>query len=171
MLITLLKHADRVKMACLAQLVNVIAPIMTANSGPAWRQTIYYPYYHASRFGRGLALNVMPTSSVYHDAEFDGVPYLEAIATFNPADESLTVFAVNRHLSEALALEGEAGAFADYRVLEHLSLTHSDLKATNTQAKPNNVVPQPNGDARLVDGRLSATLPKASWNVIRLVHG
>ena len=40
LLITLLRHADRVKIACLAQLVNVIAPIMTADGGPAWRQTI-----------------------------------------------------------------------------------------------------------------------------------
>src|ERR687898_151128 len=43
MLITLLKHADRIKIACLAQLVNVIAPIMTENGGPAWRQTIFWP--------------------------------------------------------------------------------------------------------------------------------
>ena len=56
MLITMLKRADRVKMACLAQLVNVIAPIMTANGGAAWKQTIYYPYMHASVFGRGTVL-------------------------------------------------------------------------------------------------------------------
>ena len=57
MLITMLKHADRVKMACMAQLVNVIAPIMTSNGGGAWRQTIFYPYMHTSIFGRGYALN------------------------------------------------------------------------------------------------------------------
>ena len=53
MLITLLKHADRVKIACLAQLVNVIAPIMTRQGGGAWRQTIFYPFMHASNYGRG----------------------------------------------------------------------------------------------------------------------
>ena len=75
MIITLLRHADRVKMACLAQLVNVIAPIMTANGGPAWRQTIYYPFYHGSRFGHGIALDVAVQSPTYDDAEFDAVPY------------------------------------------------------------------------------------------------
>ena len=55
LLISLLKRADRVKMASLAQLVNVIAPIMTDNNGASWRQTIYYPFYHASNYGRGCS--------------------------------------------------------------------------------------------------------------------
>jgi alpha-N-arabinofuranosidase len=168
MLITLLKHADRVKMACQAQLVNVIAPIMTATGGPAWRQTIFYPYMHSSMFGRGVALNLNADSPVYHDAEFDAVPYLEAAATWNEADERVTIFAVNRHLRDPLPLEGDARAFAGYRVLEHLTLTHSDLKATNTQANPDTVTPAANGDAQLHEGVLAASLPKASWNVIRL---
>ena len=57
LLITLLKNSDRVKIACLAQLVNVIAPIMS-NDEKAWAQTIFYPFLHASSFGRGTALNV-----------------------------------------------------------------------------------------------------------------
>jgi alpha-N-arabinofuranosidase len=58
MLITLMKHADRVKIGCQAQLVNVIAPIMTEMGGPAWRQTTFYPYLHAARYGHGIALDV-----------------------------------------------------------------------------------------------------------------
>jgi alpha-N-arabinofuranosidase len=168
MLISLLKHADRVKMACLAQLVNVIAPIMTANGGPAWKQTIYYPFYHGSRFGRGVALNLNVSSPVYNDAEFDAVPYLEAVAVWNQAAESVTLFAVNRHLDDPLPLAGDARAFANYRVAEHITLTHPDLNIANTMDNPNNVAPQSNGDARLEEGKLTATLPKASWNVIRL---
>ena len=56
MLITLLSHADRIKIGCLAQLVNVIAPIMTADNGPAWVQTIFYPFAHVSLFGRGYCV-------------------------------------------------------------------------------------------------------------------
>ena len=55
-LIVLMNNADRVKVACLAQLVNVIGPIMTEPGGPAWRQTIFYPFAHASRYGRGRVL-------------------------------------------------------------------------------------------------------------------
>ena len=54
--ISLLNHADRVKAACLAQLVNVIAPIMTETGGPAWRQTIFHPFAQMSRLGRGAVL-------------------------------------------------------------------------------------------------------------------
>ena len=51
--ISLLNHADRVKVACLAQLVNVIAPIMTETGGTAWRQTIFHPFSDFSNLGRG----------------------------------------------------------------------------------------------------------------------
>ena len=54
--ISLLNHADRIKAACLAQLVNAIAPIMTETGGPAWRQTIFYPFAQMSRYGRGKVL-------------------------------------------------------------------------------------------------------------------
>src|SRR5690606_41492555 len=74
MLITLLRHADRVKIACLAQLVNVIAPIMTKTGGPAWAQTIYYPFMHASTLGRGTSLLPVVKSPVYDARDFETVP-------------------------------------------------------------------------------------------------
>jgi alpha-L-arabinofuranosidase len=168
MLITLLRHADRVKIACLAQLVNVIAPIMTTNLGSAWRQTIFFPFMHASTYGRGEALDVSVVSPVYDDAEFGPVPYLEAVAVRDPETDTMTLFAVNRSLDEDLPLEGDARGFAGYRVLEHITLTSPDLKAVNTQEHPDTVAPQTGGNARLDGGRLSARLPKASWNVIRM---
>jgi alpha-N-arabinofuranosidase len=149
-------------------LVNVIAPIMTQTGGAAWRQTIFYPYLHGSRFGRGVALDVTPVSPTYHDDTFDAVPYLEAVATWDEANASITLFAVNRDLEAALPLEGDLRAFPGYRVVEHTTLTHHDLKATNTADHPDNVVPRANGDAQVSDGRLTAILPPASWNVIRL---
>lgn len=168
MLITLLRHADRVKMGCLAQLVNVIAPIMTVNGGPAWKQTIFYPFYHTARFGHGQALDVAVKSPAYPNKEFDQVPYLESVATYNPEDETLSVFAVNRSLEEPLVIEADARDFRGLRVLEHITLTCDDLQATNTLQNPNMVVPQNKEGASLDDGKLTAVLPKASWNVIRL---
>jgi len=170
MLITLLKHADRVKIACLAQLVNVIAPIMTANGGPAWRQTIFYPFMHASVYGRGIALQAVVSSPVYDSKEFADVPYLEATAVYNEEQESLTLFAVNRDLNDPLVLSGDIRDFAGYRVVEHIVLEHDDLKASNTADNPNRVVPHRNGTAKSDGGMLEAVLPKASWNVIRLAR-
>jgi alpha-L-arabinofuranosidase len=168
MLISLLKHADRVKMACLAQLVNVIAPIMTDNNGPAWRQTIYYPFQQAACFGQGVALDVDVHSPGYDNSEFDLVPYLESVATLDEQAGSLTVFAVNRSLSEPLLITADTRDFSGYQVIEHQTLTSPDLLAANTRANPNAVKPSANGNACLDGGVLSATLPAASWNVIRL---
>jgi len=168
MLITLIKHADRVKMACLAQLVNVIAPIMTVNGGGAWRQTIYYPFQHASLFGRGTALNLNVRSPHYLDAEFGQVPTLEAVGVFNPQNDEITLFAVNRDLEKPLPLESAGQDLSGYRVKEHLVMTHPDLKAVNTLENPNNVVPTRREGAHIAGGKLAAELPAASWNVIRL---
>jgi alpha-L-arabinofuranosidase len=168
MLNSLIRHADRVKIACLAQLVNVIAPIMTANGGPAWRQTIYYPFLHASLYGRGTSLQVVSDSPAYENATFGTVPWLDATAVRNDAAGELTVFAVNRSASEEIALEARLAGFEDYTVAEHLVLRNDDLKAVNTKAKPDAVVPAAAKGAKAEKGALNATLPRHSWNVLRL---
>lgn len=168
MLITLLKHADRVKIACLAQLVNVIAPIMTDNNGGAWRQTIYYPYKHASLYGRGCALNAVIDSPVYDSKDFSDVPVLEATAVLSEDQEELTIFAVNRDQEESLYLECELRGLESYKVVEHIILENKDLKAVNTKDNPFNVVPHSNGNAIVEENTVKAILPKLSWNVIRL---
>lgn len=167
MLISLLRRADRVKIACLAQLVNVIAPIMTEKGGEAWKQPIFYPYMHASVFGRGTALQAIVSSPKYDCKDFTDVPYLDTISVYNEDDETLTIFAVNRHQEESLSLSGEVRSFEGYTVKEHIVLENNDMKATN-QHNHSNVVPHNNGDAKVDNGQLSAQLPKLSWNVIRL---
>lgn len=168
MLITLLKHADRVKIACLAQLINVIAPIMTSKDGGAWKQTIFYPYMHASLYGRGTALQTVVNSPVYDTTDFTDVPMLESIAVYNEEEEVLTIFAVNRDLQDGLLLESDLRQFMDFRVVEHIVLEHDDLKATNSQNDPNRVAPHSNGNARIIDGKMEAVLSCHSWNVVRL---
>ena len=168
MIISMLKRADRVKMACLAQLVNVIAPIMTANGGISWRQTIFFPYMHASVYGRGVSLKPLIQCPKYDSKEFTDVPMLESAVVYNEELGQLTIFAVNRDLVDALELEVDIRQFANYRVVEHSVLENPDHKAKNTMENPQNVVPHTGGDAALKDGRLSAILPKLSWNVIRL---
>jgi len=168
MLISLMKHADRVKMACLAQFVNVIAPIMTATGGGAWRNTIFYPFLHASVYGRGKALVPLVKSPKYDTKSITDVPYLEAVAVHNEEAGEVTVFAVNRHLTEALPLEVDLRSFGACRLIEHLVLEHDDLKAVNTERNPDNVKPHGGGNAAVDGFRVSAKLPQASWNVIRL---
>jgi alpha-N-arabinofuranosidase len=168
MLITLLKNAHRVKIACMAQLVNVIAPIMTENLGRAWRQTIYYPYLHASLYGRGCVLNPVISSPLYDSEDYNDVPYLDATAVMDEEKQILTILAVNRSLEDNLLLDCDIRSFEGYAVQEHIVLEHEDLKAYNTADNPDNVKPHSGGNAQVRDGQMTAILSKASWNVIRL---
>ncbi|MEG2951302.1 MAG: alpha-N-arabinofuranosidase [Clostridia bacterium] len=170
MLITFLKNADRVKVACLAQLVNVIAPIMTKNGGGAWAQTIFWPLMHASAFGRGQALRPVIQSPTYDCTDYERVPLVDATATLNEQGE-VTIFAVNRDMSEDIELTCDLRAFGNLRIGEHILLHHDDCKAVNTEAAPHNVQPtQMSGEQdRLDGGKLTVVLPSLSWNVIRLV--
>ncbi|MBS0630902.1 MAG: alpha-N-arabinofuranosidase [Verrucomicrobia bacterium] len=169
MMLSLLRHADRVRMACLAQLVNVIAPILTRNGGPAWKQTIFWPYLHGSLYGRGESLHVAIDSPVYDSKEFGPVPYLDAVATRDPAANTLTLFAINRAEKDTLPLAADLRLLAPTaRIIEHLVLESADSQARNTEAAPRAVEPHKRGTAKLESGRLSAQLAPASWNVIRI---
>jgi alpha-N-arabinofuranosidase len=166
MLITLLKHADRVKIACLAQLVNVIAPIMTVNGGISWRQTIFYPYLHASLYGRGTVMRAMVKSPSYKCKEYDEVPSLDTVVVRN--DDGLTVFALNRGSEELLA-EYELRGFGSCRLGEHIVLENSDMKAVNDVGSPDNVTPSAANRSEIREEVLTARLSPRSWNVIRLM--
>jgi alpha-N-arabinofuranosidase len=155
-------------MACLAQLVNVIAPIMTANGGAAWRQTIFYPFLHASRFGRGVAMRLDMKSPTYDDADFGAVPYVDAVAVEDEERGALALFAVNRDLEGAISIEADVRDFKGYAVEEHIVLGHADINATNTLEHPDEVRPRAKRGAQIKGGVLTAAMPKASWNVIRL---
>ena len=167
LLITLMSHADRVKMACLAQLVNVIAPIMTSDTG-AWRQTIFYPFLHASLYGNGTALNTLVNAPLYDSKNFCDVPYLDSVVTFDEEAETLTIFAVNKSFDEDLEVSCDLRQFKDYRVIEHIELHDEDLKAVNTEADPNRIAPAYSTASKLEDGTLKTILRHKSWNVIRL---
>ena len=172
MLITLLKNADRVKVACLAQLVNVIAPIMTElpgtpGGGKAWRQTIFYPFMHASLYGRGTALRCAVTCDKYDSRDFTDIPYLETVAVHNEAKRELAIFAVNRSLSEELEIEADICGFEGCVLKEHIVLHSGDLKAANS-AQSESVRPQTQPGGRLDGTKLTVRLKPASWNVIRL---
>lgn len=168
LLITLLKHADRVKIACLAQLVNVIAPIMTENGGPSWRQTIFYPFMHASNFGRGNVINTIIDSPKYDSKDYTDVPYLEATAVVNDENDTITIFAVNRDLDDEMVLECDLRSFDDYEVIEHIAMENNDMKAVNTKENPLRVAPFNKAVPHMDNGKVEINLASASWNVIRL---
>ena len=167
MMITLLRHADRVKIACLAQLVNVIAPIMTSDTG-CWRQTTYYPYWLTGKYGQGIVLQTQVQSPVYANKKYGEVPCVDCVTVWNDDKEELVVFAVNKDLNEDIGLSVDLRQFADYRIVEHVLLHDEDLYAVNTEQAPERIKPVTCDLSLLEDGKLKTVLKHKSWNMIRL---
>jgi len=165
---TFIRRADVVKIACIAQLVNVIAPIMTEKGGPAWAQTIYYPYYFASLFGRGTALQLVTQSPGYETPHAADTPYVDVAGTHDAAANTLSFFLVNRHPSETIATTVSLQGFAGGRVIDHQVMTHADLKAVNTARRQDEVKPRPGEGASVAEGQLSVNLPPYSYQMIRV---
>ena len=167
MLITLLRHCDRIKIACLAQLVNVIAPIFTKTGGGVFEQTIFYPFMHLSNYGRGSALLPLVDCPKYDCKQFTDVPYLEAIATFDEEKGEMAIFCVNKSIDESVALDINLMDFEGLKPTQFISMDGCNKKDENSfdliKVKPHdNAIPQ------IDNGFLTVELKPFSWNVIRL---
>jgi len=167
LLITLLKNCDRVKIACLAQLVNVIAPIMTEKGGDAWRQTTFYPFMHAANNGHGVVLMPKMDSPVYDCEEFDSVPYVESVAVNNEEKGELVIFAVNRSVDKAIDFEVDLQGFTASSILEFSEMSGHDVKQSNTKSNAP-VMPAGSNAAKINGSLVQASLKPLSWNMIRV---
>jgi len=168
LLISLLKHADRVTSASLAQLVNVIAPIMTEPNGPAWRQTTFFPFSITSRLARGQSLELKLDAPTYGTARHGEVPLVDAVATHDPETGRTGVFLVNRSLHEEVTLTIDVSRLGDIAILETHTLSDDDVYAKNTLEDPERVAPHRNESAKIADGALTVTLPAVSWTALAL---
>jgi alpha-N-arabinofuranosidase len=164
--ISLLNHADRVKCACLAQLVNVIAPIMTETGGPAWRQTIFHPFAQASRFGRGNVLRTRIETETFSVDAHQKLDSLLASVLHDEGSGRVTLFALNR-ADQAMNVSLELRGFGECEVATAETLHHGDLKAANTKLGPDLVAPR-KIEVSLRAGVLHVTTEPHSWNVIVL---
>ena len=168
LLISLLKHADRVTSASLAQLVNVIAPIMTEPGGPAWKQTTFFPFAITSRLASGTALEVKLDAPVYDTAVYGTVPLIDAVATHDAETGRTAVFLVNRSQTEEVRVTIDIGTLGGVAVLSAQTLSDSDIGARNTLADPERVGLADNGSAAVAGGTVTVTLPAVSWTAIEL---
>jgi alpha-L-arabinofuranosidase len=163
---TLMRNADRVKIACLAQLINVIAPIMT-NAKGTLRQTIFYPYSFALQFARGNVLNLLVESPTYEVSQLGQVPFLDAAGTLSPEDGKVSLFILNRDLNKAHGIEVNWQERAPSQVMSSTTLTGSDLKAFNSFEASQRVIPQQFDKPSTAGGRTKFEVPARSYTVIQ----
>ncbi|MGC4175119.1 alpha-N-arabinofuranosidase [Demequina sp.] len=155
LLITLLRHANRVRAASLAQLVNVIAPIMTEPGGSAWRQTTFYPFsITASLAGETVLETPRPSEHV------------DAVVTWD-GERDVTVFAVNLDAGAGHDLVLDLAGLGDVAGAEVALVTDPDPLATNTADAPDRVTPAW-GSAIVTGATVTVALPAVSWAAVRV---
>lgn len=163
-----IRRSDRVKIACMAQLVNVIAPILTRADGPAWAQTIFYPLQYASKYGRGTALNVAIDGPTYDCDVANDVNYLDASAVLDADGSHLNLFVINRHLDTSLDLDLALEGLGEGKIAEHIEISGFDLEARNTVDAPDTVKPAAGQGLGLDEGHLVGALKPLSYHFVRI---
>lgn len=167
LMISLLKHADRVASASLAQLVNVIAPIMTEPGGPSWRQTTFFPFAITSRLAQGDAVRLQVESPLIETEKFGAVPAVDAVATHDAETGASAIFLVHRGRGDAVELQIDVAGLGDVEIVEAHVLHDDDPYARNTLEDPERVQPR-TLETRLADGILHVTLPPIAWAALSL---
>jgi len=168
LLVALLRNADRVHAACLAQLVNVIAPIMTEPGGPAWKQTIFHPFSLTATRAGGDVLAARIDVPTYETARYGDVPVVDAVATHDAEAGVVDLFVVNRSTSEPARVEVDVRAFGDLALVEAVTLANADHTRVATPVPDPSVAPRPNRSATIGSGLLSIDVPAVSWSSVRL---
>lgn len=168
-IITLLNNADRVKIACLAQLVNVIAPIMTVKDGEVWKQPIFYPFMQASNFGRGKVLTVQSNSETYNSKEYKKIPYVESTVILNEENQEVVIFMVNRSLEESQLFEADLSGFDGLSLIEATELSENDPKKT-TDKNHESIKIKNNQSFRVESNVITGEIKPLSWNMVRISY-
>ena len=150
------RHADAVDLACIAQSVNVIAPIRTEKDGTSWKQSIYFPFELTSRYGRGSSLE--PEESGNEDHALYGS------AVLNRKEGELTLFLTNR---AAEPIDFRMAFGGSRRLLECVTMNHANHAAVNSAAKEI-LRPKPLAAELDAAGSVQTRLPGVSWNMIRI---
>jgi alpha-N-arabinofuranosidase len=167
-LITLLNNANRVKAACLAQLVNVIGAIFTEPGGPAWRQTIFHPFQLVTQHAHGNVLQAKVESGSFETVTAGKVDQVLASALHDVQRNKIALFLLNRDTSSPVEVSIDLRAFPDVIGCEAIEIAGSDLLATNTSQTPDAVQPTRHEEFSVRPASLTTSLRPLSWNVLSL---
>lgn len=167
LMISLLNHSDRVRAASLAQLVNVIAPIMTEPGGPSWRQTIFFPFADVTRLSHRHALDVGIVAPTYDTARYGAVSVVDAAATWDDETGASSIFLVNR-ADSPVEIVVDNPLIAGGRLLSAQGIWDEEPDASNTLQDPERVTRITNRTAKIEGGVLTVTLPPISWTALEI---
>jgi alpha-N-arabinofuranosidase len=155
-----IRHADVVKIANLAQIVNVIAPLMTDGDELLF-QTIFYALEMVNKRGRGLSLRTHVSGPSVASRLNGSVPSVDSSAVLD--GDKLTVFLVNRSTTTTSELEIQIAGHVELTLLEAEVLTGKDPAAVNKFGAPPAVRSQDYRDGVCINGKPVVELPPLSF--------
>lgn len=167
MLCTILNNADRIKIACLAQLVNALSPIHTQKGGGVLKHSTFYPFMQVSKYGRGAVFKNLVSCDNF-TTKYGEVPVIHSSTTYDAKDNNLTFFSLNYDQKNDIALKIRIDEFRSLEIIEHWVMSGDDLFASNTFKEPTRVIPKLNPVEKSAGNEFNIILPKLSWNVVRL---
>ncbi len=166
---TLLNNCDMVKMACLAQLINVIAPVMTKPGGGIFKQTTYYPFVQAAECAGGKVLKTFVNSPEKETPMYGAVPGVQSSLVYQEEKGVITLFALNSFNNDSAEFSVDLRSFGNVEFLSHSEMSGSDLHAKNSFAEPQKVLPREAKTMPVVDsaGKISVVFQPLSWNTVK----
>ncbi|GAB4216863.1 MAG: alpha-N-arabinofuranosidase [Roseiflexaceae bacterium] len=162
-----LRRCDVLKIACMAQVVNTIAPL-TTRGDRLLRQSTFYPFVMVSSNAAGVALQPHVAAPLYDTRLYGPQPLLDVAASYDAEHDCGAVFLVNRSQSEALATDLVWRGSVPTRAGAITQLAGNDPKAFNSFETPNTVTPRQLAAPPLAEGRLALRLPPLSFTVVQV---
>ncbi len=155
-----IRHADSVKIANIAQIVNVIAPLLTKGDDMVF-QTIFYPIEMMAKRRDGVSLQVRVEGSEYKSKDYGVAKTLDSSAIMN--GKELSVFLVNRDVSQPLEVTVDLADQAISKLLNAEIISGSDPNTANTFENPNAITAQSFDGFTIKDGKAVTVLPPLSF--------
>ena len=165
---TFINNSHVVKIACMAQLVNVIPAISTVKNGISWRQSVYYPLYFASLYGRGESLKLKIDSPKYSSDNADDVDFIDASAVINNEEKTLSFFIINRSEKENSELSFDLYNLDIEKIIDQQIINHENIYISNTKDNPNAIIPKNTTIVSFQNNELKADIPPLSYLFVRL---
>jgi alpha-L-arabinofuranosidase len=169
-LITLLNNADRVKVACQAQLVNVIGLIFAEPGGAAWRQTIFHPFKIVTEQAHGSVLEAKVQCDQHETKTAGIVDDIVAAAVHDSAKKKVVFFILNREANGSAEVSLTLHGFPAATGCTATAISGPDLLATNSTNVPDTIVPKEHNEFSITADKVVAQLPPMSWNMVSVSY-
>ncbi len=166
LLCTIVNNADRIKMACLAQLVNALSPIHTEPDGGVLLHGTYYPFMQVSNYGRGKVYKNIVNCEKMKTEKFGDIASLATLTTYDEEKKQIAFFALNKEENDEVSLDLDFAEFGSLKIKEHQIISGDDLFVSNTFEKNDAIKPKNIEVSGAIGDKFNITLPKMSWNMI-----